>query len=218
MNDRSPEERKLKKKVEILPEITFYTGNLFRFLKFASHEFSNEQRHNLLFVTPRFNKNINLYKLAAALQSEKGIKIVDRKWHLKTHYHCFLGMELVSWLIENFEDIDTREEAVEYGNKLMEEHLFSHVISKHRFLDGHYFYSINKQYLDSSPKVQAASASLRDSNEVNEESNAKENSRKINIDNSSQRIFSNETSPVPFHPQDEMTNNDYLLRERSINY
>ncbi|GMF01353.1 unnamed protein product [Ambrosiozyma monospora] len=81
-----------------------------------------------------------------AIQGEKGIEIKNRKWHLRTHNNCFVSMDLVNWLIENFQDIDTREEAVEYGNHLMDKGLIFHVESKHRFLDGHYFYAFSKNY------------------------------------------------------------------------
>lgn len=156
-------EKKVNKKVEITPEINFYTGGLFKYLKYAYHTFTTEQKLNsILFVTPKYNKNITLFKLAAILQSENGVEIIDRTWHMKLHQNCLLGMELVSWLIENFEDIDTREEAVEYGNQLMSQNLFSHTVSKHNFLDGHYFYYLNRKYLSSSPNVQHALKQLQE--------------------------------------------------------
>lgn len=160
---RTSAEKKINKKVEITPEINFYTGGLFKYLKYAYHTFTTEQKINsILFVTPKYNKNITLYKLAAVLQSDNGVEIMDRIWHMTLHQNCLLGMELVSWLIENFEDIDTREEAVEYGNQLMSQKLFSHAVSKHNFLDGHYFYMMNKKYLLTSPNVQAALKQLQD--------------------------------------------------------
>lgn len=146
---RTLEERRIRrKKSEIIPEINFYTGNLFSYLdNQANLEFSGEVKQTQLFQTPMYSKTISLTKLASALQGNGGIKIADRKWHLILHYHCFTGMDLVSWLIENFDDIDDREEAVNYGNTLMERGLFRHVKSKHHFLDGHYFYELNVQYL-----------------------------------------------------------------------
>lgn len=146
---RTAEEKKIRsKKSEIMPEINFYTGNLFKYLNNrANLELSGEVKQSQLFSSPKFNKSISLKDLARVLQEDKGVKISDRKWHLVTHSHCFIGTDFVSWLIENFEDIDNRDEAVIYGNRLMDEHLFRHVTSKHHFLDGHYFYEINEQYM-----------------------------------------------------------------------
>ncbi|ODV85626.1 hypothetical protein CANARDRAFT_198693, partial [[Candida] arabinofermentans NRRL YB-2248] len=162
---RTNEEKKSNKKVEITPEINFYTGNLFSYLISASKEFENSEgkKKNSLFQEARFNQKTPLSKIAMAIQGDKGIEVVDRKWHLRTHPNCFLGMELVSWMIENFEDIDTREQAVEFGNHLMDEHIFEHVESRHRFLDGHYFYHNNlKKILTSNTQTSATSAPLND--------------------------------------------------------
>lgn len=158
---RSNEEKKIKKRLEIAPEIYFYTENLFDYLKNESSSMKNSMRKKSLipesifspatslsgasFKGHQFTKSVDPHKLVAALQSEDGIPIIDRHWHLKFYRYCFLGMDLVDFLIENFEDIETREEAVEYGNKLMSENVFSHVVAKHRFLDGHYFYYLNKK-------------------------------------------------------------------------
>ena len=69
-------------------------------------------------------KNVDLKKLAYDLQSEKGIKIIDRRWHFRLHYHCFLGFDLTNWLLEHFRDIDSREDAVTFGNELMSQGAF----------------------------------------------------------------------------------------------
>jgi len=87
-----------------------------------------------------------LSKLAQAVQGEKGIEIKHRRWHLKLHYNCFHGEEFTNWLLHNFRDINTREEAVDFGNELMTEGLFNHVNGLHNFKDGHYFYSINPEH------------------------------------------------------------------------
>ncbi|QPG73062.1 hypothetical protein FOA43_000366 [Brettanomyces nanus] len=146
---RSAEEKKLRpKKTEIIPEINFYTGNLFKFLdEQASLEFTGDITQSQLFSAPKYSKTISLNRLASILQSDEGIEIIDRKWHMITHNYCFIGTDFVSWLIENFEDIDNRDEAVDYGNQLMERGLFRHVNSRHHFLDGHYFYELNKEYV-----------------------------------------------------------------------
>lgn len=143
-----------KVKEESLPDIHFYTGNLYDFLNDQAESFdiSGTRPTNSLMMTDglRFNTNIKLGLLAQQLQGENGLKLVDRTWHFKIHPHCFLGSELVSWLIKNFEDISTREEAVEYGQSLKTRGLFDHVERRHGFLDGHYFYEFTAEYADQS--------------------------------------------------------------------
>ena len=68
--------------------------------------------------------NLNLETLAHTMQSEKGVRMMDRRWHFILHYNCFIGFELTTWLLQNFRDIITREEAVDLGNELMANGLF----------------------------------------------------------------------------------------------
>ncbi|KAF2677146.1 hypothetical protein K458DRAFT_396227 [Lentithecium fluviatile CBS 122367] len=90
--------------------------------------------------------NIDLKKLAEDLQGEKGIPMLDRRWHWRLHYNCFLGFDLTSWLLSNFKDVETRDEAVEVGNQLMTKGLFIHVQKRHAFRDGNFFYQIAADY------------------------------------------------------------------------
>ncbi|KAL6709995.1 vacuolar membrane-associated protein iml1 [Coniothyrium glycines] len=90
--------------------------------------------------------DVNLKRLAEDLQGEKGIQMLDRRWHWKLHYNCFLGFDLTSWLQANFRDIETRDEAVHLGNELMNKGLFVHVQRRHQFRDGNFFFQIAEQY------------------------------------------------------------------------
>ncbi len=90
--------------------------------------------------------------LAETIQSEKGVQLRDRWWHFRLHYNCFIGFELTSWLLQNFRDVDTREEAVELGNKLMISGMFKHVAQRHNFRDGNYFYHIADEYRTPRPE------------------------------------------------------------------
>jgi len=139
--------RSKSKKEEIFPEINFYTGNLVTFLKEQNVMTDNSSYKQALNTSELLNKDIHIDELAQKLQGSKGIRLIDRKWHWKTYRNCFLGLELVSWLIESFQDINTREEAVQFGNQIMDQGLFFHVESRHRFLDGHYFYQISAKYI-----------------------------------------------------------------------
>lgn len=152
-------------KSQVFPEINFYTGNLHDFLYEQAEYFDllGQKPTNSLMIGLRFNKNIRLGQLAAELQAPGGIKLVDRTWHFKMHPHCFLGSDLVTWLVNSFEDLDEREEATEYGQLLMKQGLFSHVEERHGFLDGHYFYEFTKDYVDKAyiKKVEASKGWFR---------------------------------------------------------
>lgn len=154
------DEASAKLKEDILPNIHFYTGNLYDFLndQVESFDVHGTRPTNSLMMSDglKFNKNINLSVLAQQLQSEGGLKLVDRTWHFKFHPHCFLGSELVTWLIKYFEDISTRGEAVEYGQSLKDRRLFGHVERRHGFLDGHYFYEFTPEFADKSYMAKAA--------------------------------------------------------------
>ena len=90
--------------------------------------------------------NLGMASLAETIQSEKGVRMLDRRWHLRLHYNCFIGFELTTWLLHNFRDIDTRDEAVDLGNELMKSGMFQHVEQRHNFRDGNYFYQIADLY------------------------------------------------------------------------
>ncbi|KAI5290549.1 vacuolar membrane-associated protein iml1 [Ascosphaera aggregata] len=90
--------------------------------------------------------NVSLPILAQAMQGEEGVRMMDRRWHFRFHYHCFVGAEFTTWILQNFRDIDTREEAVNFGNELMKHGLFRHVRQEHNFRDGNYFYQILEGY------------------------------------------------------------------------
>lgn len=90
--------------------------------------------------------NFDLMSLAQVMQSDKGVRMMDRRWHLRLHYKCFVGFEFTTWLLENFKDVETREEAVELGNELMKSGLFKHVERRHQFRDGNFFYQIASEY------------------------------------------------------------------------
>ncbi|EQL31520.1 hypothetical protein BDFG_06201 [Blastomyces dermatitidis ATCC 26199] len=96
--------------------------------------------------------NISLAVLAQAIQGEKGVRMMDRRWHWRLHYNCFVGLELTTWMLQNFRDIDTREEAVEFGNELMKHGLICHVQRRHNFRDGNYFYQITDEYRIARPE------------------------------------------------------------------
>ena len=89
-----------------------------------------------------------LEDLAAAIQGERGIRIMNRRWHLKLYRKCFIGSELTTWLLQNFKDINTRDEAVMLGDDLHQAGLFKHIERSQQFKDGNFFYQIADKYLE----------------------------------------------------------------------
>ncbi|THY99673.1 hypothetical protein D6C93_03874 [Aureobasidium pullulans] len=108
-----------------------------------------EPGHELFAESEQYHTNdFDMQKLAQHLQADppKGIPVADRRWHFKVHYKCFRGDHLTSFLLINFKDIETREDAVKLGNALMKKGLFTHAVHKHQFRDGNYFYQIAPEY------------------------------------------------------------------------
>ncbi|KAL2267692.1 hypothetical protein VTJ83DRAFT_4969 [Remersonia thermophila] len=125
-----------------------------------------DRKGQLVRTREPFSKhNINLGALAEAIQQpveHGGVRMQNRRWHFRLHYNCFIGSDMTSWLLENFEDLETREEAEALGNRLMasndkerdgkrEGGLFVHVEKRHPFRDGQYFYQISSEYAKPHP-------------------------------------------------------------------
>lgn len=96
---------------------------------------------------------LNLTTLAQVIQSEKGVRISNRRWHWRLHYNCFTGQGMTDWILSNFRDVETREEAIDVGRELMEQGLFQHVEHRHQFRDGNYFYQIASEYRAPRPET-----------------------------------------------------------------
>ncbi|KAF3768041.1 hypothetical protein M406DRAFT_254495 [Cryphonectria parasitica EP155] len=106
--------------------------------------------------------NFRVAALAEAMQQpveEGGVRLQNRRWHLRLHYNCFIGSDMTNWLLDNFEDLESRGEAEALGNSLMvdkardgdEPGLFVHVEKRHQFRDGQYFYQISSEYAKPQP-------------------------------------------------------------------
>lgn len=141
----------VQSKERVQPEIIFYTGSLFDLINEQqdSLEKSTVNYKDTLFsYKKQLSKHIDLTTLAKELQcGSERLQLVNRRWHWKKYSNCFTGVEMVNWLLKNILEIDTREEAVEYGQRLMKQGMFVHVLDKHNFLDGYYFYQIARDYI-----------------------------------------------------------------------
>ena len=78
-----------------------------------------------------------LAAIAKAMREEDGVPMKDRKWHGRHYPTAFTGADLVSWLVREFRDVPTREQATEWGAKLQDQGLFEHCRGTHGFLDGY---------------------------------------------------------------------------------
>ncbi|KAI9649848.1 vacuolar membrane-associated protein iml1 [Ciborinia camelliae] len=128
-------------------------------------------RRGQLLETDRFRKSkLDIAALAEAIQApvEKGgVRMQNRRWHFRLHYNCFIGSDMTTWLLENFEDIEDRDQAVELGNLLMVDErlrekdigkerdrdagIFVHVEKRHPFRDGQYFYQVTGEFAKQRP-------------------------------------------------------------------
>uniref|UniRef100_A0A3B4BHE7 DEP domain-containing protein n=1 Tax=Periophthalmus magnuspinnatus TaxID=409849 RepID=A0A3B4BHE7_9GOBI len=94
-------------------------------------------------------------QLRLRLHEAKVIK--DRRHHLRTYPNCFVGKELIDWLIDHKEATD-RETAIKIIQKLLDQCIIHHVCDEHReFKDMKLFYRFRKDDgtfpLDSEAKV-----------------------------------------------------------------
>jgi len=78
----------------------------------------------------------SLTAVAKAMREEDGVPIKDHRWHGSMYPDSFTGANLTSWLVREFSDISTREQAFEAGSKLHSQGLFEHCRKQHGFLDG----------------------------------------------------------------------------------
>eukprot|EP01095_Lingulamoeba_sp_RSL-Kostka_P006086 TRINITY_DN1883_c0_g4_i1.p1 TRINITY_DN1883_c0_g4~~TRINITY_DN1883_c0_g4_i1.p1 ORF type:complete len:268 (+),score=62.57 TRINITY_DN1883_c0_g4_i1:58-861(+) len=80
-----------------------------------------------------------LYLLCDKLRSEDGLVVKDRSYKFKTYPSCFIGSELVDYLI--CEGIaNDRIEAVFIGQQLIDYNLIHHVLDNHPFKDDYLFF------------------------------------------------------------------------------
>ncbi|EIW66543.1 hypothetical protein TREMEDRAFT_35030 [Tremella mesenterica DSM 1558] len=76
-----------------------------------------------------------------------GLIIRERWWGFNVHEDSFSGEIFCEWLVNTFEDIETREQAVEWARSLFEKGLIEHVANAHGFFDyNHFFYRLRPTY------------------------------------------------------------------------
>ncbi|KAL4197586.1 hypothetical protein AMTRI_Chr04g188990 [Amborella trichopoda] len=75
------------------------------------------------------------------------IVVKDRFYKMRRFSNCFLGSEAVDFLSED--QYLEREDAVEFGRKLVSKHFFRHILDENIFEDGNHFY----RFLEHDPIV-----------------------------------------------------------------
>ncbi|CAG8462546.1 3945_t:CDS:2 [Diversispora eburnea] len=89
--------------------------------------------------------------IQAMLNPAEGI-VKDRHWHSKVYQNAIVGNEFVDWLLKKFSDIESRPDAVNFGNEMQEKGLIEHCTKRHQFSDEHFFYQIKENYAPRRPQ------------------------------------------------------------------
>jgi len=80
---------------------------------------------------------MSLSAIAKAMRDDPvGLPIKDSRWHGRLYTDAFTGSDFVNWLVKEFRDVSSKEQAVEVGGKLQAQGLFDHGRRTHGFLDG----------------------------------------------------------------------------------
>ena len=80
--------------------------------------------------------DMSLAAIAKAMREEDGVEIKEHRWQREKYPDTFLGFEFVNWLVREFRDVSTRDQATEWGGRLQEQGLFEHSGGRHGFFDG----------------------------------------------------------------------------------
>ncbi|CAC5412954.1 DEPTOR [Mytilus coruscus] len=91
-----------------------------------SKSFSN--KNEIFYIGDQLRTRINFSNL-----------LKDRKYHFKTYKNCFVGKEVVSWLVD-CKLCDTRSSAVTALRTLQDHYILHHVCDDHLFKDDMLFY------------------------------------------------------------------------------
>lgn len=81
---------------------------------------------------------LDLSTLVAAMRNVGGVQIKERQYHLKTYRQCFVGSEAVDWLVAYLKV--SRADAVQIGQRLIDERWIHHVLDEQAFQDSYFFY------------------------------------------------------------------------------
>ncbi|ETO10409.1 hypothetical protein RFI_26966 [Reticulomyxa filosa] len=115
------------------------------------HDFKNEKLFYEYTEIMKFRASNNPH--LSVIGQEEGVSISDEdleeiafsmQWGLKTYPRCFIGEELVKWLVGNGYAKGVNH-AVAIGNLLMEKRLVHHVTYEHQFKNENLFYQLSEE-------------------------------------------------------------------------
>ncbi|CCQ62015.1 DEP domain-containing protein [Crocosphaera watsonii] len=94
----------------------------------------------LLKLEPKNNglTNSDLEKIVTKVRGEKGVEIKDRRYLLELYPKCFVGSDLVDWMVDNLSI--PLEKAVKIGQQLVDNKIIHHVHDQHEFENRYLFY------------------------------------------------------------------------------
>ena len=91
----------------------------------------------------KLNKEEPLQCKAERLYSKCDLE--DRRWKLKTYKSCFIGSEIIAVIIK-LKFASNTDEAIEFGNKLLNSNLICHVENDHIFKNENLFYKFTDKF------------------------------------------------------------------------
>ncbi|KAJ3271438.1 vacuolar membrane-associated protein iml1 [Terramyces sp. JEL0728] len=111
------------------------------FTKSKSDEFGNMKIEQL-------SKKMSFESIAVAMKKTPpdGLCFQDRHWHNEIYVNVITGAELVDWILKHFEEVDSREAAIDIGNYFIDGGLLEHAKQRHKLLDGFYFYKFCRNW------------------------------------------------------------------------
>ena len=81
---------------------------------------------------------VDLEKVVGKMLNVGGLDIAKRQYRLKSYPRCFVGSEAVAWLQDKLGF--TQEEAIQLGQRMIDERWIHHVTNDHGFKDEYLFY------------------------------------------------------------------------------
>lgn len=149
--------RSVKRKDEDPLEIRMETLDASKLIAAELDKFTSighAESNQLLPESSKLDRDCTMEQIAQAMQGTTGLDIGQHWWRLRSYANSFKGLEFTTWLCNNVKNIDTREEAEEFGNQLMKEGLFDHVTGRHDFRNRDYLYTLKVQYRVTKPDTQ----------------------------------------------------------------
>ncbi len=93
--------------------------------------FKNEPKNNGITTN-------NLEEIVNKMRGDNGIEIKDRRYLLKVYPKCFVGSDLVDWMMDNLSI--SLEQAIKIGQQLIDKKIIRHVHDQHDFENKYLFY------------------------------------------------------------------------------